>query len=115
MLGWVSSAMDTASSIESTLPKTFASGLVTGGGADVTGGEVCIGGAVGVCAAALLVITTRAAPASSSHRTPILIALALPGPEHDLSDACQDRKQRRGYHAPLGSHAGPRRATPNGA
>src|SRR6267143_6787692 len=97
MLGWVSSAIVTASSSESTLPKTCDCGLVTGGGGDVmggtTGGAVCAGGgvcvgggAVGACAAAFVVPTTRAAPTSSNRRTPFLIALALPGPEHGPCD-----------------------------
>src|SRR5712664_3137423 len=116
MLGWVSSAMATASSTESTLPKTFDPGLVTGGGGEVAGGGVCVGGgAIGACAAALLVVTTRAAPASSNCRAPILIAIALPGPDHALCVTCQDRGTRRGYHAPRDGHAGRRRAKPNGA
>src|SRR5207249_10826275 len=76
---------------ESTLPKTCDCGLVTGG--DVTGGAVCVaggvcvgGGAVGACAATFVVATTRSAPASSNLRTPILIALALPGPERRPSN-----------------------------
>src|SRR6267143_5441392 len=88
MLGCVSSAIDTASSTERTLPKTCDCGLVTGGGGDVaggtTGGAVCAGGgvcvgggAVGACARALVVAPTRAAPASS-NRAPVLITLALP-------------------------------------
>src|SRR2546425_12796064 len=92
MLGWVSSAMATASSTESTLPKTLDSGLVTGGGGEVARGGVCVGGgAMGACAAALLVTTTRAAPASSNCRAPILLAIALPGPDHALCVASQDR------------------------
>src|SRR3989475_998675 len=90
MLGWVSSAMATASSTESTLPKTCDCGLVTGG---TTGGAVCVaggvcvgGGAVGACAATFVVATTRSAPASSNLRTPILIALDLPGPERRPSN-----------------------------
>src|SRR5438552_17655488 len=90
MLGWVSSAMATASSTESTLPKTCDCGLVTGG--DVTGGTtggvvcaaggVCVGGgAVGAGAAAFVVATTRSAPARRNLRTPIRIAPALPGPD----------------------------------
>src|SRR5206468_13010740 len=89
MLGWVSSAMATASSTESTLPKTCDCGLVTGG--DVTGGTtggvvcaaggVCGGGrAEGAWAAAFVVATTRGAPASSDPPTPIRMAPALPGP-----------------------------------
>ena len=87
MLGCVSSAMATASSSESTLPKTCDCGLVTGGGGDVTGGTtggaVCVGGgvwvggAVGACAMTFVVATTRPAPASS-NRARILITLALP-------------------------------------
>src|SRR5438874_13092375 len=101
MLGCVSSAMATASSSESTLPKTCDCGLVTGGDADVTGGRtggavcagggVCVGGgAVGACAVAFVVATTRAAPASS-NRARILITLALPGPERDPV-TCHDRE-----------------------
>src|SRR6266850_4666788 len=88
MLGWVSSALVTVSSSESTLPKTCDCGLVTGGGGGVTGGTtdgaVCVGGgvwvgggAVGAWAMAFVVAPTRAAPASS-NRAPILITLALP-------------------------------------
>src|SRR3989475_5718950 len=95
MLGWVSSAMATASSTESTLPKTCDCGLVTGGDVTggTTGGAVCVaggvcadGGAVGACAATFVVATTRSAPASSNLRTPILIALDLPGPERRPSN-----------------------------
>src|SRR5437773_6784148 len=104
MLGWVSSAMATASSTESTLPKTCDCGLVTGG--DVTGGTtggvvcaaggVCVGGgAVGACAAAFVVATTRSAPASSNLRTPILIALALPGPARRPSNDLSRSEERR--------------------
>src|SRR5882724_11560058 len=112
MLGWVSSAMVTASSTESTLPNTRDSGLVTGGGATAggtTGGAVCVGvgvGAGGACAAAFVVATIRTAPASSNHRPPILIALALLRPEHDHPTTCQDREPGRGYHAGLPCHAG---------
>src|SRR5438093_4980844 len=46
MLGWVSSAMATASSTESTLPNTCACALVGGGGVAVAGGVVAGGGVV---------------------------------------------------------------------
>src|SRR2546428_633017 len=97
MLGCVSSAIATASSTESTLPKTWASGLVTGGVVVVEGGAtsgvVCAGGGgrVGVCAAALVVATTRAAPASSNRRTRILISIAPLGPEDSPLGGCLDR------------------------
>src|SRR5919108_3296802 len=97
MLGCVSSAMATASSTESTLPKTCACGLVGGGGGGVTGGDVVAGGGVctgvgagvGACAAASVVATTRAAPASSNRRARILISIALLGPRS--ATACLDR------------------------
>src|SRR5258708_7733503 len=124
MFGWISSAIDTASSTESTLPNTCDCALVTGGGGDVaggtTGGAVCVGGgvwvgggAVGAWAMAFVVATTRAAPASS-NRAPILITLALPGPERDPV-TCHDRETRRGYHAPLDEHPRPRHTRRNGA
>src|SRR2546430_11338957 len=46
MLGWVSSAMATASSTESTLPNTCACALVGGGGVAVVGGVLAGGGVV---------------------------------------------------------------------
>src|SRR5260370_17719902 len=124
MFGGMSSGIDTASSSESTLTKTCDCGLVTGGGGEVgggtTGGAVCVGGgvwvgggAVGAWAMAFVVATTRAAPASS-NRAPILITLALPGPERDPV-TCHDRETRRGYHAPLDEHPRPRHTRRNRA
>src|SRR5206468_12111751 len=53
-------------------------------------------------------------PAATSERPSSSHSLS-PGQNVAHLTTCQDREPRRGYHAPLDSHAGRRRTTPNGA
>src|SRR5262249_6924466 len=131
MFGWISSAMATASSSDSTLPKTCDCALVTGGvvAGMVTGGADCDGaaggvvagggavgvcGAMGVCAAAFAVMITSAAPVSSNRRTDSLIVLHLLGPETRTFRAPVMTAASREYHAPLPSRPGRRPSAPIG-